>query len=202
MASILQAEKISKSYGTRILFEKLDININEGEKIALIAPNGSGKSTLLRILAGKDSSDLGGTIRYKDGIQIAWLEQEPDYDPEKSVFEEVFSSSDELSRTIAEYENAILANDPKRLENAIREMDRTEGWQYELKVKQILTNLKIGNLDQKMSELSGGQRKRVAIAGAMLSDAGLIVLDEPTNHLDLEIIEFLEEYLTRTSSSL
>lgn len=202
MASILQAEKISKSYGTRILFEKLDININEGEKIALIAPNGSGKSTLLRILAGKDSSDLGGTIRYKDGIQIAWLEQEPDYDPEKSVFEEVFSSSDELSRTIAEYENAILANDPKRLENAIREMDRTEGWQYELKVKQILTNLKIGNLDQKMSELSGGQRKRVAIAGAMLSDAGLIVLDEPTNHLDLEIIEFLEEYMTRTSSSL
>lgn len=202
MASILQAEKISKSYGTRILFEKLDININEGEKIALIAPNGSGKSTLLRILAGKDSSDLGGTIRYKEGIKIAWLEQEPDYDPEKSVFEEVFSSSDELSRTIAEYENAILANNPKRLENAIREMDRTEGWQYELKVKQILTNLKIGNLDQKMSELSGGQRKRVAIAGAMLSDAGLIVLDEPTNHLDLEIIEFLEEYLTRTSSSL
>lgn len=202
MASILQAEKISKSYGTRILFEKLDININEGEKIALIAPNGSGKSTLLRILAGKDSSDLGGIIRYKEGIKIAWLEQEPDYDPEKSVFEEVFSSSDELSRTIAEYENAILANDPKRLENAIREMDRTEGWQYELKVKQILTNLKIGNLDQKMSELSGGQRKRVAIAGAMLSEAGLIVLDEPTNHLDLEIIEFLEEYLIRTSSSL
>lgn len=202
MASILQAEKISKSYGTRILFEKLDININEGEKIALIAPNGSGKSTLLRILAGKDSSDMGGTIRYKEGIRIAWLEQEPEYDPEKSVFEEVFASSDELSLTIAEYENAILANDPKRLENAIREMDRTEGWQYELKVKQILTNLKIGNLDQKMSELSGGQRKRVAIAGAMLSEAGLIVLDEPTNHLDLEIIEFLEEYLTRTSSSL
>jgi len=202
MASILQAEKISKSYGTRILFEKLDININEGEKIALIAPNGSGKSTLLRILAGKDSSDMGGSIRYKEGIRIAWLEQEPVYDPGKSVFEEVFASSDELSLTIAEYENAILANDPKRLENAIREMDRTEGWQYELKVKQILTNLKIGNLDQKMSELSGGQRKRVAIAGAMLSEAGLIVLDEPTNHLDLEIIEFLEEYLTRTSSSL
>lgn len=202
MASILQAEKISKSYGTRILFEKLDININEGEKIALIAPNGSGKSTLLRILAGKDSSDLGGTIRYKEGIKIAWLEQDPDYDPEKSVFEEVFSSSDELSRTIAEYENAILANDTKRLENAMREMDRTDGWQYELKVKQILTSLHIGNLDQKMSELSGGQRKRVAIAGAMLADAGLIVLDEPTNHLDLEIIEFLEEYLSRTSSSL
>ncbi|MEA5005126.1 MAG: ABC-F family ATP-binding cassette domain-containing protein [Rikenellaceae bacterium] len=202
MASILQAEKISKSYGTRILFEKLDININEGEKIALIAPNGSGKSSLLRILAGKDFSDIGGTIRYKEGIKIAWLEQEPEYDPSRSVFEEVFASSDELSRTIAEYENAILANNPKRLENAIREMDRTAGWQYELKVKQILTTLSIGNLDQKMSELSGGQRKRVAIAGAMLANAELIVLDEPTNHLDLEIIEFLEDYLTRTSTSL
>jgi len=202
MASILQAEKISKSYGPRILFEELNININEGDKIALIAPNGSGKSTLLRILAGKDSSDSGGSIRYKNGTKIAWLEQDPEFDPERSVFNEVFASSDELSFAVAEYESALHSSDEKRLADAIREMDRIDGWQYETKVKQILTALRIDNLEQKMSELSGGQRKRVAIAGVMLNNADLVVLDEPTNHLDLEVIEYLEDYLGRTSFTL
>ncbi|HON54783.1 MAG TPA: ABC-F family ATP-binding cassette domain-containing protein [Bacteroidales bacterium] len=202
MATILQAENISKSYGTRILFNNLEININEGDRIALIAPNGSGKSTLLRILAGKDSSDIGGSVRCRESVKIAWLEQDPSLNPERDVFEEVFASSDELSKTVEEYERAILSNNTDIIGSAIREMDRLNGWQYELKVKQILSLLKIDNLNQKVATLSGGQRKRVAIAGIMLANADLLVLDEPTNHLDLEVIEYLEEYLCKPSLSL
>lgn len=202
MASILQANSLSKSYGTKILFENLDININEGDKIALIAPNGSGKSSLLKILAGKDSSDSGGIVRLMSGSKVTYLEQDPSFDPERGVFEEVFASADELSSAVAEYENALKANDQKRLENAIHKMDVLDGWQYEQKVSQILSHLNIDNLDQKMGSLSGGQKKRVALAGMMLNDSGLILLDEPTNHLDLEVIEFLEEYLKRSQATI
>lgn len=202
MASIVQANSLSKSYGTKILFENLDININEGDKIALIAPNGSGKSSLLKILAGKDSSDSGGIVRLMSGSKVTYLEQDPSFDPERGVFEEVFASADELSSAVAEYENALKANDQKRLENAIHKMDVLDGWQYEQKVSQILSHLNIDNLDQKMGSLSGGQKKRVALAGMMLNDSGLILLDEPTNHLDLEVIEFLEEYLKRSQATI
>lgn len=202
MASILQANSLSKSYGTKILFENLDININEGDKIALIAPNGSGKSSLLKILAGKDSSDSGGIVRLMSGSKVTYLEQDPSFDSERGVFEEVFASADELSSAVAEYENALKANDQKRLENSIHKMDVLDGWQYEQKVSQILSHLNIDNLDQKMGSLSGGQKKRVALAGMMLNDSGLILLDEPTNHLDLEVIEFLEEYLKRSQATI
>jgi len=202
MASILQAEKLSKSYGIRTLFENLDININEGDKIALIAPNGSGKSTLLRVLAGKDFSDGEGTVKLKTGVKVAWLEQEPELNPENTVFEEVFGASDILSSAIMEYEAALLSHDQARLEKAIHEMDSRNAWQYEIKVKQVLTRLDLTEINMSVSALSGGQRKRVALASMMIHDADLIVLDEPTNHLDLEVIEYLEEYLKRTSSSV
>lgn len=202
MASILQAAGMSKSYGIRTLFENLYININEGDKIALIAPNGSGKSTLLRILAGKDSSDGDGSVKLMQGAKVAWLEQDPELDPDKTIFQEVFRASEILSSVIVEYEAAIAANDHKRVENAVHNMDIHNAWQYEQKVNQVLSRLNLPNSQRQISTLSGGERKRVALASIMINEADLIVLDEPTNHLDLEIIEQLEEYLKRTASSL
>jgi len=202
MASILQAKNISKSYGTKVLFDNLDFNINDGDKIALIAPNGSGKSSLLKVLSGKDSSDNGGIVNIMKDVKVAYLEQEPGFDPNRTVFEEVFAASDVLSSTVAEYESAIVSGDQKRIEAAIHQMDAQDAWQYELKVKQILTQLDIHSLDQSMGELSGGQKKRVAIAGIMIHEADFIILDEPTNHLDLIVIEFLEEYLKRTQATI
>ena len=202
MASILQAAGLSKSYGIRTLFENLYININEGDKIALIAPNGSGKSTLLRILAGKDSSDGDGSVKLMQGATVAWLEQDPELDPDKTIFQEVFRASEILSSVIVEYEAAIAANDHKRVENAVHNMDIHNAWQYEQKVNQVLSRLNLPNSQRQISTLSGGERKRVALASIMINEADLIVLDEPTNHLDLEIIEQLEEYLKRTASSL
>lgn len=202
MASILQAAGLSKSYGIRTLFENLYININEGDKIALIAPNGSGKSTLLRILAGKDSSDGDGSVKLMQGAKVAWLEQDPELDPNKTIFQEVFRASEILSSVIVEYEAAIAANDHKRVENAVHNMDIHNAWQYEQKVNQVLSRLNLPNSQRQISTLSGGERKRVALASIMINEADLIVLDEPTNHLDLEIIEQLEEYLKRTVSSL
>ncbi|MEN6619030.1 MAG: ABC-F family ATP-binding cassette domain-containing protein [Rikenellaceae bacterium] len=202
MAGILQAENISKSYGTKILFENLGININEGDKIALIAPNGSGKSSLLKILAGKDSSDSTGVVRLMNGIKVVYLEQDPGFDEQRGVFEEVFAASDQLSSAVAEYESALRSEEHKRLEKAIHQMDVIDGWQYEQKVKRILSRLNIDNLGQKMGELSGGQKKRVALAGMMINEANLIIMDEPTNHLDLEVIEYLEEYLKRSQATI
>lgn len=202
MASILQGENLSKTYGTKILFENLGININEGDKIALIAPNGSGKSSLLKILAGIDSSDSMGVVRLMQDIKVTYLEQDPTLDPGRGIFEEVFASADQLSSAVAEYESALNSNNPKRLEAAIHQMDVVDGWHYEQKVSQILSHLKINNLNQKIGTLSGGQKKRVALAGMMLNEADLIIMDEPTNHLDLEVIEYLEEYLKRSQSAI
>src|SRR5574344_1944334 len=198
MASYLQVENISKSYGDKILFDKISFNINEGDKIALIAPNGTGKSTLLSILAGKESSDRGGEIKSLKDISIAFLEQDYDYDPDKTVFDEVFSKTESLYNVVREYSDAIASNDRKRIEKALGEMDRLDGWSYEQQIKQILSSLHLTNLHLKMSQLSGGEVKRVAIAGLLLRNADFLVLDEPTNHLDIEIIAFLEEYLSKT----
>ncbi|MDD2292649.1 MAG: ABC-F family ATP-binding cassette domain-containing protein [Bacteroidales bacterium] len=202
MASYLQVENISKSYGTKVLFDRISFNINEGDKIALIAPNGTGKSTLLSILAGKESSDRGGEIKFLKDISIAFLEQDYDYDPDKTVFDEVFSKTESLYNVVREYSDAIASNDRKRIEKALGEMDRLDGWSYEQQIKQILSSLHLTNLHLKMSQLSGGEVKRVAIAGLLLRNADFLVLDEPTNHLDIEIIEFLEEYLSKTRCTL
>jgi ATP-binding cassette subfamily F protein uup len=202
MGTILQAEKISKSYGTRVLFEDLDLNINEGDKIALIAPNGSGKSTLLRILAGIDSSDSGGKVKLLSRYSAAFLDQEPVLNNERTIFQEVYSSSDEITGAVAEYESALISMNESRVENAIQRMDSLNCWQYEQQIKQILTNLQLGDLNQKIGELSGGEKKRVALAKLIISESDLIIMDEPTNHLDLMITEYLEDYLKRSGSTL
>ena len=180
MASYLQIENISKSYGPKVLFENIGFNINEGDKIALIAPNGTGKTSLMRILAGKDKSDSGGKIMFLKDIKIAFLEQEYDFDPEKSVFDQIMSSSGEFTRGL----------------------DQEHIWEYERRVVKLLSNFNLTDPDQKMKELSGGEVKRVALTQMLASEAEFFVMDEPTNHLDIDAIEFLEGYLSRSRCTL
>ena len=167
MASYLQIENISKSYGPKILFENIAFNVNEGDKIALIAPNGTGKTSLMRILAGKDKSDSGGSILFLKQIRISFLEQEYDYNPELTVGQQIF----------------------------------TGDFDQELRAKKLLTDLGV-DAEQKMSELSGGEVKRVAIAQMLASDSEFLIMDEPTNHLDIDAIEYLENYLKRSKCTL
>ena len=180
MASYLQIENISKSYGPKILFEKIGFNINEGDKIALIAPNGTGKTSLMKILAGKDKSDSGGKIMFLKDIKIAFLEQEYDFDPEKSIFSQIMSASTEFTR----------------------ELDQEGLWEYERRVVKFLSNFNLTDPDQPMKELSGGEVKRVALTQMLASEAEFLIMDEPTNHLDIDAIEFLEGYLSRSRCTL
>ena len=202
MASYLQVENISKSYGDRTLFSNISFNINEGDKIALVAPNGTGKSSLLKILAGVESSDRGGEVKFMKDIKVAFLDQESDFDPKRTIFDEVYARMGDLSPALKEYEHAVESGDVKRLERAIAEMDRTDGWSIEQKIRQVLSSLKIERWNQPMGELSGGEAKRVALACMMLQDAEFIIMDEPTNHLDIDIIEYLEGYLQRSRCTL
>mgnify|MGYP002620591052 FL=1 len=180
MASFLQIENISKSYGPKILFEHIDFNINEGDKVALIAPNGTGKTSLLRILAGKDKSDSGGKILFLKDIRIAFLEQEYDFDPEKSIFRQIMDESVEWTTHL----------DPEHL------------WDYERRVQRILTQFSLTDWDKPMKDLSGGEVKRVALTQMLASEADFYLMDEPTNHLDIDAIEFLEQRLKHERSTL
>ena len=202
MASYLQVENISKSYGDRTLFSNISFNINEGDKIALVAPNGTGKSSLLKILAGVESSDRGGEVKFMKDIKVAFLDQDSNFDPQRTIFDEVYARMGDLSPALKEYEHAVESGDVKRLERAIAEMDRTDGWSVEQKIRQVLSSLKIERWNQPMGELSGGEAKRVALACMMLQDAEFIIMDEPTNHLDIDIIEYLEGYLQRSRCTL
>ena len=180
MASYLQIENISKSYGPKILFENIGFNINEGDKIALIAPNGTGKTSLMKILAGKDKSDSGGKIMFLKDIKIAFLEQDYPFDPEKTIFNQIMSASSEFTEGL----------------------DQEHLWEYEHRVVKFLTNFNLPNPDQLMKELSGGEVKRVALAQMLASEAEFLIMDEPTNHLDIDAIEFLEGYLSRSRCTL
>lgn len=180
MASYLQIENISKSYGPKILFEHIGFNINEGDKIALIAPNGTGKTSLLRILAGKDKSDSGGKITFLKDITISFLEQEYDYDPKKSIYNQIMDHSVPLTSTF----------DKERL------------WDFELRVRQFLTEFGLSDHDKLMSELSGGEVKRVALSEMLAGEPDFLIMDEPTNHLDVDAIEYLESYLKRSRCTL
>lgn len=202
MASYLQVENISKSYGDRTLFSNISFNINEGDKIALVAPNGTGKSSLLKILAGVETSDRGGDVKFMKDIKVAFLDQESNFDPNRTIFDEVYARMGDLSPALKEYEHAVESGDIKRLERAIAEMDRSDGWSVEQKIRQVLSSLKIERWNQPMGELSGGEAKRVALACMMLQDAEFIIMDEPTNHLDIDIIEYLEGYLQRSRCTL
>ena len=180
MASYLQIENISKSYGPKILFENISLNVNEGDKIALIAPNGTGKTSLLRIIAGIDKSDSGGKITFLKDIRIAFLEQDYSYDPEKTVWDQIMDSSKEFTS----------------------HLDEDHLFNYGIRVRQILTSFSIPDPSVLMKSLSGGEIKRVAITAMLATEADFFIMDEPTNHLDTDAIEFLEEYLTRARCTL
>ena len=202
MASYLQVENISKSYGDRTLFSNISFNINEGDKIALVAPNGTGKSSLLKILAGVEHSDRGGEVKFMKDIKVAFLDQDSHFDPKRTIFDEVYARMGDLSPELKEYEDALASNDIKRIERAMAAMDATNGWGMEQKIRQVLSSLKIERWNQPMGELSGGEAKRVALACMILQDAEFIIMDEPTNHLDIDIIEYLEGYLQRSRCTL
>ncbi|MBO7278551.1 MAG: ABC-F family ATP-binding cassette domain-containing protein [Bacteroidales bacterium] len=202
MASYLEVNNLSKSYGPRVLFENLSFHINEGDKIALIAPNGTGKTSLLKILAGIDSSDGEGSVRFLRDITVAFLEQDQTYAADQTVYDVVFEGCNEKAAIIREYEEALTSQDTARLEKAMTAMDRADAWNYEHEIREILSTLKIRNLEQPANTLSGGERKRVAIAAMLIRKAEFLVMDEPTNHLDLESIEFLEDYLSRSRCTL
>lgn len=204
----VSVERISKSYGVKPLFDNISFHISEGDKIALVARNGSGKSTLLKILAGQDQPDNGTVWIHKD-VTVALFEQEPKFEEELSVLDNIFHYKHPIAEALRMYEYAVAHQDenPEAFGKALALVDELGAWEFEGKVKQILGKLNIHNLDQQVKTLSGGQRKRVALAQTLI-DIGfehkhvLLIMDEPTNHLDVEMVEWLEHYLNQQKVTL
>lgn len=197
----LQVDNLTKSFGDLVLFEDISFGISEGQRIGLIAKNGTGKTTLLNILSAKESYDSGSIVFRRD-LKVAYLEQDPHYPDDITVLEACFRSGTEVTEVIAEYERVMASGNHDKLDDILQRMDMLKAWDYEQRAKQILSQLKINNFDQKISQLSGGQLKRVALANVLITEPELIILDEPTNHLDLDMTEWLEEYLQRSRLSL
>lgn len=201
MISYLQIDGLTKSFGDLVLFEDITFGIAQGQKVGLIAKNGTGKTTLLNIIAGKEDYDSGAVV-FRNDLRVGYLEQTPVYPEGLTVLQACFYSPNETVRLIAEYEEAMAGDDHSNLQDILMRMDNLKAWDYEQRAKQILSQLKITNFDQKVEHLSGGQLKRVALANVLITDPELIILDEPTNHLDLEMTEWLEGYLSRANISI
>ncbi len=201
MKPFLQAENLSKRFGELMLFEDISFTVFEEQKVALIAKNGTGKSTLLNILAGKETAESGIITRTND-VEIGYFEQIPVLNPLHSVIEEIFDSENEKVKTVKAFELAVAHNNQEEIADISAKMDELNAWDFEVEIKQILSQLKITKLEQKVAQLSGGQKKRLALAKVLINKPDLLILDEPTNHLDLEMIEWLEAYLAKTKSTL
>ncbi|MFV0378411.1 MAG: ABC-F family ATP-binding cassette domain-containing protein, partial [Mangrovibacterium sp.] len=201
MIPYIQAEQISKRFAESMLFEGISFTIFKDQKVALIAKNGAGKTTMMEILAGNDSPD-NGKITATKGIKIGYLRQNPDLDPALTVLEQALKSDNPALQVVRDFENALKHNDQKAIEHLSPKMDELHAWDFDVKVKQILSQLKIDDFDQRVGNLSGGQQKRLALANVLVNEPDLLMLDEPTNHLDLEMIEWLELYLERTNCTL
>ncbi|MBT8292326.1 MAG: ABC-F family ATP-binding cassette domain-containing protein [Eudoraea sp.] len=200
--NLVSVENIAKSFGELALFEDLSFGINKNQKIALVARNGEGKTSILNILARKDVPN-SGAVNYRKGIRISYLEQEPSLNPNLTVEQTVLESENEILKLIAAYEAALEhPENEKAYQKAFESMDRNNAWDFETQYQQILSKLKLDNLKTKVSSLSGGQKKRLALANALLNEPDLLILDEPTNHLDLEMIEWLEDYFSRKKITL
>ncbi len=201
MKSYLQIENLTKSFGDHLLFGDVTFGVFEGDKIGLIAKNGSGKTTLLRIIAGEEDYDSGAVV-FRNDLKVAFLHQMPEFDLNLMVIDVCLSGNDAITETIKEYEDSLATGDAVLMANAISRMDAVGGWDYEDRMKQVLTQLNITDFNQPVRELSGGQRKRLALAKAIISNPEFLILDEPTNHLDVEMIEWLEDYLKRSRMTL
>ncbi|PIF02368.1 MAG: ABC transporter [Draconibacterium sp.] len=201
MRPFLQGENLSKRWGELLLFENISFTVFEGQKVALIAKNGTGKSTLLDILVGRESPD-NGEVTITNDVQIGYFEQLPRLNPNHTVLEEIFDSPHEKIQVVKAFEEAIVANDQEKITEISAKIDRLNAWDAEVEARQILTILKLTDLEKKTGELSGGQQKRLALAKVLISRPDLLILDEPTNHLDLDMIEWLEKYLEKTKATL
>lgn len=194
MASLLQVEGLTKSFGDLVLLTDINFSIAPDQRVGLIARNGAGKTTLLRIIAGLESPDSGKVV-WQKGIRFGYLDQNPNLDLSRSILENVFRGNDEASKAISRYELALEKSDKDEIQKATELMDSLNAWDIEVRARQILSKLKLHDLDQSISTLSGGQQKRVALAASLISEPDFLILDEPTNHLDLDMVEWLEEYL-------
>lgn len=201
MISFLQIEKLTKSYGDRILFADVTFGVNQGDKIGIIAKNGTGKTTLLRIIAGEESPD-SGNITFRNDLRVGYIPQSPVLDESKSVAEACLAINSPVSRAISAYENALASGDSDAINACLPIMDSLNAWDYDDRLKQMLHQLRITDPSAIVGTLSGGQKKRVAIAHTLLENPDLLILDEPTNHLDIDIIEWLEDYLRRQNVTL
>jgi ABC transport system ATP-binding/permease protein len=201
MVNYLQIENLTKSFGDQLLFENIAFGIADNQRIALIAKNGTGKTTLLNILTGKEDYN-NGTISFRRDLRVSYLEQSPDFPKELSVIDACLQTDNEVVKTIVDYEHCMLSGNHDDLSDIMSRMDLHNAWDYESRIKQVLGKLKITNFEQKIGELSGGQLKRVALANVLIGEPDLLILDEPTNHLDLEMVEWLEDFLKRSSMAL
>ncbi len=207
MANYLSVESISKSFGDEPLFKNLSFGLQKGEKVALVAANGTGKTTIMRILTGKEEPDSGKVV-FANGIRVGYLEQQPEFDPELSIETLITEGHSEVLQAIKAYERAMeLQANPasenlELLDKASMEMDRLNAWTYEQRLKQLLDRFGITDLQQNIGQLSGGQRKRLALALVLLDEPDFLLLDEPTNHLDIDMIEWLEGYLSHANISI
>ena len=201
MASYLQIENLTKSYGDRMLFADITFGINEGDKIGLIAKNGMGKTTLLRCIAGTESADSGSVI-FRNDLKVGFLEQTPHLDNNLSVLQTCIGDSGPIIIAIESYEAALQSGDINKIAHATELMDASQAWDYEDRLKQMLSQLGIPDFSMPVSVLSGGQKKRVALAKIILENPDLLILDEPTNHLDISSIEWLESYLSQSKMTI
>lgn len=200
--NLLSVENLTKSFGERVIFEDLTFGIDQGEKVAIVAKNGNGKSTLLKILCG-DGTEDGGRIVYRKGIRVDYLQQAEDFDPNQNIFDEVLSTDTSEAAAIQAYSKALKnVEDTEAYDKAFEQMNSCNAWDYEVRVATILSKLQLEDNDAKIGSLSGGQKKRVALAKILIAEPDLMILDEPTNHLDLDMIEWLESYLQQSKSSI
>ncbi|MDX2304741.1 MAG: ABC-F family ATP-binding cassette domain-containing protein [Microscillaceae bacterium] len=198
----LSVENLSKAFGEKVLFQQISFGLNKGQKVALIAKNGSGKTSLLRILTGLDTAD-SGSFSFRKDIQVGFLHQDPIFEPGHKILDAVLHSDNPIIQAIKNYEACLNQPDQhEAMQEAMLQMDNFKAWDYEIKIKQILSKLKVGDLDRSIDTLSGGQKKRVALAKLLINEPDFYILDEPTNHLDIEMIEWLEGFLSNQQISL